>query len=394
MVFFSEGLMRDIFGKKIGANSLCWCGSGIKYKNCHRDRSNQAPYNVFDAKLETSRVQEKLAYCSCGFDANNCSSKIVKSHSLSRGATLKNIAELSHVYCVDLDGAATNKDVLNVDGAVFKNISINRASTTRSFCEYHDNFLFRQLDDLEFRDPSKFAWQLFYRTICFERYLKDFATRALNVAGNLDKGAPPELQHTIQSNIQKERFFHTLGMDDLDRTKSRLEKIYADGSFDKIGHLILRISANLPIAASGVLQPDLTPDGQFLQHVNFIPRIGNAFIVRQLHSICIAILPGASETFLCMTFLKEHELSKRFVDVYLDVANDKINSFIGLAILLMENIFFRPSFIESLDEKEKRVILQLRHAGLGEPYLPEEMKTALNMRLLAQSISLEILSKN
>ena len=95
-----------------------------------------------------------------------------------------------------------------------------------------------------------------------------------------------------------------------------------------------------------------------------------------------------------MTFLKEHSLSKKFVDVYLDVTKDRINSFVGLAVLLMENVFFRPSFIEELDEENKRTILQLRHAGLGKPYRPEEMESAMSMRLLAPAESAEIIGRN
>ncbi len=36
---------------RIGPNDLCWCGSGKKFKRCHRDRSDQA-------RLTTQEIHE------------------------------------------------------------------------------------------------------------------------------------------------------------------------------------------------------------------------------------------------------------------------------------------------------------------------------------------------
>ncbi|WP_217908963.1 SEC-C metal-binding domain-containing protein [Vreelandella maris] len=34
---------------KIGRNDPCWCGSGKKYKRCHKDREDEEPVKAWEA---------------------------------------------------------------------------------------------------------------------------------------------------------------------------------------------------------------------------------------------------------------------------------------------------------------------------------------------------------
>ena len=35
--------------KTIGRNDPCWCGSGLKYKKCHLNRSEEKPMKIYEA---------------------------------------------------------------------------------------------------------------------------------------------------------------------------------------------------------------------------------------------------------------------------------------------------------------------------------------------------------
>jgi SEC-C motif len=39
----SDDFPVRIFGQKIGRNDPCWCGSGVKFKQCHLGRSDERP---------------------------------------------------------------------------------------------------------------------------------------------------------------------------------------------------------------------------------------------------------------------------------------------------------------------------------------------------------------
>src|SRR4051812_24090261 len=73
-------------------NAPCWCGSGAKWKKCHRDRQLQLPLNVFEVETDLRKRGQK-GYCSHSFEGGGCGSGIIKSHTIQRRGGLAAIAE-------------------------------------------------------------------------------------------------------------------------------------------------------------------------------------------------------------------------------------------------------------------------------------------------------------
>jgi hypothetical protein len=85
--------------KSIGRNDPCWCGSGLKYKKCHLNKEIKA-YEINNnfkksLKHKTCKVPSSLQY--------ECADTIIKAHTISKSANLKNIARDGKVYGLSSD---------------------------------------------------------------------------------------------------------------------------------------------------------------------------------------------------------------------------------------------------------------------------------------------------
>jgi SEC-C motif len=82
--------------EKMGRNDPCWCLSGRKWKDCHREREFQKPINVFQV---SQMMYEEFAkgYCLHPEASPETCSKIINAHTIQRNGGLSAIAELNHV---------------------------------------------------------------------------------------------------------------------------------------------------------------------------------------------------------------------------------------------------------------------------------------------------------
>jgi hypothetical protein len=85
-------------GEKQGRNSLCWCGSGIKYKSCHLRRDKASPFTLQGPAALNRRSFGKKYCLHPNASIQNCSPTIAKAHTIQRNGGLSKIARLGHVY--------------------------------------------------------------------------------------------------------------------------------------------------------------------------------------------------------------------------------------------------------------------------------------------------------
>src|SRR5687767_7432592 len=77
--------------ERMPVNALCWCGSGLKWKKCHRNREKQEPVPV-GVQVHERRQEMTKGYClhpAASKDA--CSPKIVMAHTVQRNGGLTQI---------------------------------------------------------------------------------------------------------------------------------------------------------------------------------------------------------------------------------------------------------------------------------------------------------------
>ena len=97
---FSSHSFPQLYQKEtMGRNDRCWCGSGMKWKSCHRDREKQEPINIYQ-KLEELDVHFAEGKCLHPHASDKSCSSVIRAHTIQRGGGLKTIAEDYHVLSV------------------------------------------------------------------------------------------------------------------------------------------------------------------------------------------------------------------------------------------------------------------------------------------------------
>src|SRR4051794_32205609 len=87
----------DPLRKKFTANEPCWCGSGKKFKKCHRDRQTEQPVQLWDAELQYQNEKSGTCLYVDAVPGNECGKPAIGSHTVPR-SMLSLIAPDGHVY--------------------------------------------------------------------------------------------------------------------------------------------------------------------------------------------------------------------------------------------------------------------------------------------------------
>jgi hypothetical protein len=347
----------------------------LKYKKCHWRREDQTPGNLFEIRKRLGLLQKKRL-CLFGMGASECSSVLTASHSISKSASLRLISERSHVAQIrgDFDFVAGHSSYFET--IRIEEISINKASTFGGFCDRHDAQLFAELDRLDLTHPSKFCWQLYYRAVAFEKFRKLVAFEFSDCARSLDKGADMAAQLAIQSWVSFNKWCHGEMVGVLTSLLQTLESIRARGAFDDVQFCCFTTDRLLPFAGLGCFQPSATMDGKPLQRVNRIYRHELVHGRIPNESVCIAAVPMRSATLLCLCFLRRQMKAELFVKSIVERKEGLASRFLGLMMMSIENVYFRPSYLRTLDESSVAVLKRLHSFGIGEDVRPEEVELA------------------
>jgi len=343
-------------------------------------REDQAPENPFNIRKRFFDLNKKK-FCFCGFDADNCSDVYAASHSISKSGSLRLIAERSHVAAIQgdfhfVEGADAYYESLRIT-----ELSINKASTFYGFCSLHDAKLFSQLDRLDFRDPPTFFWQLIYRAAAYEKYRKVIAVEFSDQVRLLDKGAGLFQQQQIQFEANLQKWSHGEGLKNLNRLLRSIEDIHDRRNFDEISYSYFLTERKLPFAGVGFFQPSMTMDGKVLQRVNLVLQHELFHSSPPTESVCIAAIPMKSSTLLCLCALRHQTRSREFIESVSGQSGRVVNTFLGVMMLSIENIFFTPSYLKALGDEPKSLLKRLSSLGIAEDLKVADIRLARSVAL-------------
>lgn len=146
--------------------SPCICLSGKNWGTCCKNRFVKAYKSIVYGKAEISRhdlygtneknilsrriekksIQKKnISYCFAKNILGNCSDNIVHSHTMSKGNVLKNLSQGEKVIRFNDHKMIDDISLQNVT-ELFLEPTIEKASTTVSFCKAHDTELFKDIE--------------------------------------------------------------------------------------------------------------------------------------------------------------------------------------------------------------------------------------------------------
>lgn len=252
---------------KIGRNDPCWCGSGKKYKKCHRDRESEKPVGPWDAaKAMRDKFSRKICLAPKSVH-DECAKKIVKAHTVPKSSSLKAIAVDGHVLGLKLGLESFQKH----NGKIRpEKVGINNASTFTGFCQKHDDQLFSCLEKEAFKKSEEQCFKLAFRSFAREYYTKSALVDMYEVNAGLDKGKP----QYRQAEIQEQAFFTNVGAEvgrrDNIYQKERFDKGIEKNDYSDIRAVVIEYTNPFPVQVSGSVNPDFTFDNTKLQDLSDI----------------------------------------------------------------------------------------------------------------------------
>jgi hypothetical protein len=335
-------------------NKPCWCGSGLKYKKCHRARVNQPSENPWVA-IEANRraFQEKKCWAeNVGF--RPCGGRIIKAHTISRGPNLKPIAKAGHVlhYTADMRDLIKNGGKLSV-----QSIGIKEASVFQGFCAEHDALLFSCIENEPFTGRPDQILVNAYRTMSRELYGKDASAGLKTRLNGADKGRPLDEQIGLQLALRLINSGNEASRLDFRATHAALTEALVNQKLSVLKSLVIRLDGHLPFMYSGAWSPFTDLNGANIQ-------IGHADEL--LEQIFVTSFFAEMGDWICISWLDRPDAAGKIIaNQIAEMPMEQISAIcLQLVVKHVENIFFNPDWFTSLADNQRNLLDRLAHSGL------------------------------
>lgn len=362
--------------KVMGRNEPCWCGSGKKWKKCHRERHLKPEIPI--GKLLNNMLEE-LKKGTClhpEASKDNCSNRIVKAHTIQRAGGLSAIAENGHV----ISGKRGYEKILKNDGKIVpESVGIGKASTFIGFCSIHDNALFEPIETNSSTLNHEAAFLLSFRAISYEYLTKQNAIKAIEIQREMDRGKDFETQIGIQQYIHIFRAGLIGGMQNIKHWKAEFDRKFVSRDYLSIPHYAVEFDGILPFVCCGGFYPEVDFNGCQLQIISR----GDA----PLEHVCINVSVIGSKSYLAFGWYGEQDgPAEEFVKSFKSINNkNKANSCLIMAVEQLENTYFNPAWWNSLKSSDKEHLVQRMESGIGLKSLRSK-DIYLNLRQIIQSV--------
>lgn len=329
----------------MGRNEPCWCRSGRKWKDCHKDRAKERRPNVNEL-LNAIRQEQGRGYC-VHPDAGQerCSGRPTEAHTIQKEGGLRAIAENGHVVSIK-KGAF---EIAKHDGEIVPvPDGIKNASTFPGFCNTHDA-MFSPTEEKIVPLSREVAFLLSYRAVSYEKFLKESALRSKELhRREADKGLPFSEQAAIQTMLYAGKCGLELGLRDATRSKAAFEAAYR-ASYAGFNFHAVEFNCSLPIVSCGAFSPFHDLFGQSLQPL----AAGSPF-----DPIAVNLIVLNGRTVLFFGWIGSSVPGEAFAASYGRLPQeDKANTAVRLAIEYIENTYARPSWWSALSQTLKERLL-------------------------------------
>ncbi len=284
--------------------------------------------------------------CPVSFSGEECGKPVIASHSQQRRGPLKQIAEAGHVIGFS-DGPNTKPS--SSDERELVRVSAKRASTFPGLCAEHDATSFCEIENKILRPGYRTSLALAIRCALYEAIVHTDGALFLNWLQTV-----PNFDFWLDTNSFKSELEHMIHYSrynwDLIKLIQRIER---KSSARKLYFYSALIDTVLPFSATGCFCIENDIFGNQLQPFS---EYGRKFSYAQL-----TVMPQANNTTLISissTTDKDKASSLRFVNSYRACKPDDLpNAILRTALEYTENIYFKPTWIESLSTDEKRSLV-------------------------------------
>ena len=278
------------------------------------------------------------------FDKKACSKDIISAHSLQKNRVLNLIED-------EVNGNSSIYSFLyqkrSEDGIIngFESLGKNFASTFFGFCSYHDNEVFKPIENnIVDIDNDEHCFLLSYRA-----FAKDFHAKYESIQGyKTNEG----FQQFPNKDIIDELIEGSeIGLRDSLIVKNRLNEVLKTKSFDELEFLTYELDYLIPIALAASMTPDLSYKNEILN------KSINPEIIYEFVNFVIQPLE-TGKTIILLSCLPEQKKSIKFIDQLDDLKQlPFLKAISSLAISHVENTFFSPTIWNQMNKAEQARLL-------------------------------------
>lgn len=369
--------------ERMPVNDPCWCGSGIKWKKCHRDREKQQPIPVGKSMDHLHQTMTK-GYC-LHPDASkaDCGAKIIKAHTVQRNGGLADIAENGHVVSFKRGF----EDIYKNQGKIVpREIGVRHASTFMGFCSTHDDALFAPVEKAAINIDGESAFLLSYRAVCYEYFQKDVALRCGDIYREMNRGKPFPMQVTMQEFSHAYMEGVRRGSDEMKTCKAAYDRMYRSGDLTGFSFYAALFSTAFPLVACGGFMPEYDVASKPLQKISH----GTA----PLETVFANLTVVGGKSLLVLGHLESSSgPASQFVQSFAGLPKVFMaNTAFHMPIEYMENTYLRPSWWHERSGAEKdHIIHRVRTlAGAGAPDRKADCLANLDHQFVTATVEQEL----
>jgi len=318
---------------KLGRNEKCFCGSGKKYKKCCLEKVDDEEFLQPENFLENYRdIKKDSRIKQCLYPDNTmCSERIIGAHSIQNNKILKRISTNGEVYMP----CPKNENPFEF----MPKWGRKQATVFTGFCGYHDNELFKPIENEEFNKSELHVFLYIYRCFAIEYHKK---MEVMNMEVKLIDKLPSRARG-IKNNFSG----FQLAKNDLEVCKIEFDKALVNEKYDILTSLVWEFDKPIKFAASGftALSEDL--EGNKIQDLMDINAI--------MKHIFVTVFPDGEKSYCIISWLKSNDKIFREYKEQLDNLDyDERKKYINnLLPIISENITINPEAWDKVEDYKK-----------------------------------------
>jgi hypothetical protein len=329
----------------------CFCGSGRLFSDCHEGKVYRHPAEI---DVDFARFRQNDLTCGMMIRSVRCGKPAISSHSIQRQGSLREISENSHVLTFSANKYGKS-DPQNRETTLTP-VSIKKASTFKALCAEHDHQAFKRIETLPLDADYRTCLELGYRSTLFEAME---STRSATWMEWLSRKAKYSFHfnaEVVEPELENMKFYAGYTWELL----KRLGAVSSRKTIRKFRFVAVEFLGNLNFCATGCFCIETGFTGHRIQNFSSI----GAFNYAQLSIV------KSSETswFFVLSALEDQNsrAAQAFLRSLLVRKNDDL-AWLALnsALCHVENIYFRPSWIASLQSNHVKEIIDRFEYGVG-----------------------------
>lgn len=339
---------------KMRPNEPCWCGSGRKWKKCHKERESAKPLNYFES-IQKIEDEFSKGYCSHPDSPDGCGNGIIKSHTIQKSGVLDAISEDRHV----MSARGKRSTLHKTEGKLIpQRVGVNSASTFLGFCGPHDTSLFKYIEVSEFNITQKTAFLLTFRAVSYELFAKKSAREAVRqfkFSGS-DAGQSLEGQVYIQNYLTDTLTGMDVSMRDLEKWKTDLDIRYKSEDFSNIRMSLTYFDGLLPIVATCAFYPEGDYKGRAIQ----------SLLEEDIESVTFNVLVREGKSIVAFTWHdNSNGRAEKFVRSFEELPDEeKASAVMATCFSHTENWHAKPSWWAGLSPPQQDAVSRYMHFGM------------------------------